>query len=72
MSVPVVNLLDPAVEPTDEELAALTRSMMVNVIKRRKAAERRFWSEIFEGGRKGATERDPAVLDSERWQGLEP
>ena len=58
--IPKVNLADPTVEPTDEELEALSRGALQDAVDRHRAAEDRFrarMSEAFETARRQAGER---------------
>ncbi len=60
MPVPVVNLADPSCEPSDEELAALMRSVSDEAARRHEAARERFMTALAEGIRKGAAGLGPS------------
>ena len=77
MSVPWVDLTDPDREPSDEELAALMRSVRDKAVERGRLARERFWATVadsvaqaarVEAG-SGPGEADPA---EEAGQTLEP
>ena len=67
MSDIVVNLADPACEPTDSELEHLMRSVGKEAAERRELAEQRFMASLFEGIARAAarTGSDPSVDQSE-------
>lgn len=48
-NVPTVNLLDPSIEPTEDELEAMMKDVHLRAIRRRDAVFAAFWAEIDAG-----------------------
>ena len=46
MKVPRVDLTDPSVEPTDDELEALMQAMCDDVVERHEAAQKKFMANV--------------------------
>ncbi len=59
--VPKVNLADPSVEPTDEELHALMSAVRDSVVARRREAQAKFLRRLDDAirGREGDQSRPP-------------
>jgi hypothetical protein len=58
--IPKVNLADPTVEPTDEELEALSKAALQEALDRYQASEDRFQARMsgaLEAARRQAAER---------------